>query len=102
MNRYDDFLVDWAFTELLQPHHQIKAHHQGGRKIRTYFQNSFAIAFQGTNDMMSLSREAIKIRMSGQSVRRHGFGILIRWGRETIVSCSEKDLRLAKIGRAHV
>lgn len=29
---YDDFLVDWAFTEAAQSHHQMKAQHQGGER----------------------------------------------------------------------
>lgn len=55
---YDDFLVDWAFTELPQSHHQMKAQHQGGKKIRTTCQTAFVIVCQCAKDIMSLLEES--------------------------------------------
>lgn len=54
---YDDFLVDWAFTELPQSHHRMKAQHRGGKKIRTNLPNCFVIVCQGAKDITSLLEE---------------------------------------------
>lgn len=55
---YDDFLVDWAFTELPQSHHQMKAQHQRRQKDKSNLPNCFVIVCQSAKDIMSLLDES--------------------------------------------
>lgn len=96
---YDDFLVDWAFTELPPSQHQMKAQHQGGEKIRTHLPNCFVIVCQCAKGIMSLLEESSCQNHNAWATSvpaSFGSILIFRRKKKCMGSCSDKESWFAK------